>query len=135
MYEKKCLSPNTYDSYRSNLDNHILPVFGDIIMSTITAEDIDDFLDSLTMKPCGGSKAYRGNDYVETLSSATVKKCCTVLTAGFSDAKKWHYIDEIPEISPPVEKGKKRRVWEPQRVWQSIQRTSAHSANPQRGTN
>ena len=34
---KKCLSPNTYDSYRSNLDNHILPVFGDIIMSTITA--------------------------------------------------------------------------------------------------
>ena len=118
---KKCLSPNTYDSYRSNLDNHILPVFGDIIMSTITAEDIDDFLDSLTMKPCGGSKAYRGNDYVETLSSATVKKCYTVLTAGFSDAKKWHYIDEIPEISPPVEKGKKRRAWEPQRVFEVME--------------
>lgn len=118
---KKCLSPNTYDSYRSNLDNHILPVFGDIIMSTITAEDIDDFLDSLTMKPCGGSKAYRGNDYVETLSSATVKKCYTVLTAGFLDAKKWHYIDEIPEISPPVEKGKKRRAWEPQRVFEVME--------------
>ena len=118
---KKCLSPNTYDSYRSNLDNHILPVFSDIIMSTITAEDIDDFLDSLTMKPCGGSKAYRGNDYVETLSSATVKKCYTVLTAGFSDAKKWHYIDEIPEISPPVEKGKKRRAWEPQRVFEVME--------------
>ena len=58
------------------------------------------------MKPCGGSKAYRGNDYVETLSSATVKKCYTVLTAGFSDAKKWHYIDEIPEISRRSKKGR-----------------------------
>lgn len=118
---KKSLSPNTYDSYRSNLDNHILPVFGDIVMSTITAEDVDDFLDGLTMKPCSGSKAYRGNDYVETLSSATVKKCYTVLTAGFKDAKKWHYIDEIPETSPPAERAKKRRAWEPQRVFEVME--------------
>ena len=107
---KKGLSPNTYDSYRANLNNHILPVFGNVVMSTITSEDIDDFLDSLTMKPCSGSKAYRGDDYVETLSSSSVKKCYTVLTAGFPDAKKWHYIDEIPETTPPAEKTKKRKA-------------------------
>lgn len=118
---KKGLSPNTYDSYRANLNNHILPVFGNVVMSTITSEDIDDFLDSLTMKPCSGSKAYRGDDDVETLSSSSVKKCYTVLTAGFPDAKKWHYIDEIPETTPPAEKTKKRRAWEPQKVFEVME--------------
>ena len=54
---KKRFSPNTYDNYRSNLNNHILPYFGDQIMSSITAEDIDNFIDYLSSKPCKGSKA------------------------------------------------------------------------------
>ena len=36
---KKRFSPNTYDSYVSNLNNHIYPYFGNWVMSTITAED------------------------------------------------------------------------------------------------
>lgn len=55
---KKRFSPNTYDNYRSNLNNHILPYFGDQIMSSITAEDIDNFIDYLSSKPCKGSKSY-----------------------------------------------------------------------------
>ena len=38
---KERFSPNSYDSYRSNLDRHILPYFGERVMSSITAEDID----------------------------------------------------------------------------------------------
>ena len=55
---KKRFSPDSYDSYRSNLDNHILPYFGKRIMSTITSEDIDNFLDYLSQKPCKGTKSY-----------------------------------------------------------------------------
>ena len=45
---KERFSPNSYDSYRSNLERHILPYFGDRVMNSITAEDIDDFLDALS---------------------------------------------------------------------------------------
>ena len=55
---KQRFSPNTYDSYAGNLRNHILPYFGDCIMSRITAEDIDNFIDYLSKKPCKGSKSY-----------------------------------------------------------------------------
>ena len=53
---KNRFSPNTYDSYIGNLNNHIIPYFGDRVMSTITAEDIDEFVDYLSKKPCNGSK-------------------------------------------------------------------------------
>lgn len=55
---KERFSPNSYDSYRSNLDNHILPFFGERVMSTITVEDIDEFIDSMSRKPCKGPKSY-----------------------------------------------------------------------------
>ena len=92
---KERFSPNSYDSYRSNLDRHILPYFGDQVMSSITAEDIDDFLDALSRKPCRGPKSYgKRPEAIPTLSSSTVKKCFTILTSGFETAKKWHYISE-----------------------------------------
>ena len=79
---KQRFSPNTYDSYAGNLKNHILPYFGDCIMSRITAEDIDNFLDYLSKKPCKGSKSY-GKKATEApkLSSATIKKCYNILIA------------------------------------------------------
>jgi len=118
---KKRFSPNTYDSYVGNLNNHILPYFGDRIMSTITSEDIDNFLDYLSKKPCNGSKSYRKDiEDIPTLSSASIKKCYNITTAGFSVAKKWRYIREIPETTAPVEKTKKRKAWEPMRVYSAL---------------
>lgn len=114
---KNRFSPNTYDSYRGNLNNHILPYFGDRIMSSITSEDIDNFLDHLSQKPCSGSKGYCPDPQnIPTLSSGTVKKCYTILTSGFAVAKKWHYITEIPQTTAPMEKNKKRKAWDPQKV-------------------
>lgn len=118
---KERFSPNSYDSYRSNLDRHILPYFGDWVMSAITAEDIDDFLDALSRKPCRGPKSYgKRPEDVPTLSSGTVKKCFTILTSGFETAKKWHYITEIPKATAPMEKNTKRRAWEAQRVYEVL---------------
>ncbi len=58
---KKRFSPNTYDSYVSNLNLHILPYFGDWVMSTIKAEDIDNFLDHLSQPPVYGGQLLVGN--------------------------------------------------------------------------
>jgi len=114
---KKRLSPNTYDTYVGNLNTHIFPYFGDRIMSTIKAEDIDNFLDYLSKKPCRGSKSYRKSpEDIPTLSSSSVKKCYTVLTAGFPVAKKWRYITEIPDTTAPIERTKKRKFWTPDQV-------------------
>lgn len=119
---KNRFSPDSYDSYWSNLNNHILPYFGKQIMSTITSEGIDDFLDYLSQKPCKGAKSYGKNpSEIPTLSSGTVKKCYTILTSGFPSAKKWKYITEIPETSAPSEKYKKRKAWAPEQVYQTMQ--------------
>ena len=114
---KKLFSPNTYDSYVSSLNNHIYPYFGERVMSTITAEDIDDFLDYLSKKPCSGSKSYRKRpEDVPTLASPSIKKCYNILSAGFPVAKKWRYITEIPETTAPIERNKKRKAWSPESV-------------------
>lgn len=114
---KKRFSPNTYDSYVSNLNNHIYPYFGDWVMSTITSEDIDLFVDHLSRKPCSGSKSYHKKpNEVPRLSSPSIKKCFNILMVGFPTAKQWHYIDEIPQVSPPSEKYKKRKAWQPQQI-------------------
>jgi hypothetical protein len=119
---KNRLSPNTYDSYNSNLKNHIFPYFGSWIMSAITAEDIDNFVDYLSKKPCLDNKRYgrRPDAIASTLSSASVKKCYNILTAGFPVAKKWRYVTEIPETTAPAEKTKRRKAWEPKQVQYSL---------------
>ncbi|HCC34830.1 MAG TPA: hypothetical protein DEQ02_04050 [Ruminococcaceae bacterium] len=114
---KRRFSPNTYDSYLNNLKNHILPYFGDRVMSTICSEDVDNFVDYLTQKPCRGSKGYnKMPEQVPTLSSGTVKKCYNILTSGFSVAKQWRYIREVPKTAAPLEKWKKRKAWDSARV-------------------
>lgn len=118
---KKRFSPNTYDSYDGILRNHILPYFGDRVMSTISAEDIDNFIDYLSKKPCKGSKSYGKNPLeIPRLSSPTIKKCYTILMVGFPTAKKWRYVRETPDTTAPAEKTKKRRAWEPPKVQQVL---------------
>lgn len=119
---KERFSPNSYDSYRSNLVNHILPFFGDRVMSTITVEDIDNFLDYLSQKPCKGPKSYGKHPRdIPTLSSSSIKKCFTVFTSGFDTALKWHYISAIPNATPPAEKTVKRKAWEAPRVYEVLE--------------
>ncbi len=119
---KNRFSPNSFDSYQSNLNNHILPYFGDRVMSTISVEDIDEFIDYLSRKPCRGAKSYgKRPDDVPTLSSGTVKKCYVILTSGFETAKKWHYISEVPNTSAPSEKNVKRKAWEAARVYEVLE--------------
>ena len=114
---KERFSPNSYDSYRTTLKTHIYPYFGDWVMSSIKAEDIDLFVDYLSGKRCSGSKAYSDDPFkIPHLSQSTIKKCYDVLTVGFPTAKIWGYIKEIPVTSAPSCKMKKRRAWDAERV-------------------
>ena len=98
-----------------------MPYFGEKVMSTITSEDIDNFIDDLSQKPCQGSKCYYKNlEEIPTLSSGVVKKCYNILHSGFPVAKKWGYITEIPETTAPVERWKKRKAWGPEQVYSAL---------------
>lgn len=109
---KRNFSPKTYDSYVTNLKAHILPYFGDWVMSTITAQAIDNFLDHLRKKPCSGYKSYgKKAGEIPTLSSPTIKKCYNILMVGFPTAKRWGYVSEIPNATAPSEKYRKRKAW------------------------
>ena len=114
---KNRLSPNTYDSYVTNLKLHIYPYFGERVMSTITAEDIDNFIDYLSRKPCQIPSSRVHPEDMPTLSSGSVKKCYSILAASFPVAKKWRYITEIPETTAPVERWKKRKAWDSEQVY------------------
>jgi Phage integrase family. len=115
-------SPQTYDSYSGILKNHILPVFGNRIMSTITAQEIDDFVDALKNKKVSGSRGYRKMPQdLPTLASSTVKKCYNVLTSGFKEAERWGYVSDIPRTSPPSEKFKKRAYWTAQQFTENLE--------------
>ena len=109
---KKRLAPATYDSYYSVLTNHILPYFGERIMSRITARDIDSFVTYLSYKPVRGAQFYAANpEELSTLSSSVVKKAHQVLMAGFSTAKQWGFVREIPVSTVPTEKNNRRKAW------------------------
>ena len=104
-----------------NLEAHIYLYFGDWVMSSITPQVIDDFIDYLRRKPCRGSKSYgKKASEIPTLSSPAVKKCYNILMLGFPTAKRCGYVTEIPETTPPSEKTKKRKSWDLKRVLEAL---------------
>ena len=118
---KQNFSPKTYDSYVSMLNTHILPYFGDWIMSAITPQAIDDFIDHLRRTPCKGYKSHgRIASEIPTLSSPTIKKCYNILKVGFPTAKRWGYIREIPATTAPSEKYRKRKAWSSTTIMEAL---------------
>jgi integrase len=131
FYERsKGNSVKTYDSKLSALRTHILPYFGHRIMSRITAEEYDDFIDFLGQKPCGGSKAYNKKpEDIPTLSSSSVIKNYMILSAALPTAKDWGYITEIPKIKRPSVKTEKRAFWMPETVFNTLEKMSESAEN------
>lgn len=123
FYERnKSNSVKTYDNKVSALRTHILPYFGHRIMSTITAQEYDDFIDFLYQKPCGGSKAYNKKaEQIPTLSSSSVVKCYLILNSALPTAKEWGYITEVPKFNRPSVKTEKRAFWMPETVFNSLE--------------
>jgi integrase len=120
---KKQLSPYSYDSIANNLRTHILPYFGNMIVSAVTSEDVDAFLSHMRQKKCRGPKS-RGKtpEEVPTLSSGTVKKNYDILAAAFPVAKEWGYTEKNPVTKAPGFKYKKRKFWTREQVRDALGR-------------
>lgn len=131
FYERnKSNSVKTYDNKLSALRTHILPYFGHRIMSTITAQEYDAFIDYLNLKPCSGPKAYNKEpDEIPTLSSSSVARCYLILSAALPTAKEWGYITEVPKFRCPSIKTEKRAFWMPETVFNALQRMETSEEN------
>ena len=79
--------PSTHDSYRSTLDMHLLPVFGEKDLDTITRKDIKDFIN---------------NKRKEGLSSGSVRNFKAYLSSILSEAVD----DEWIQFNPAARTGK-----------------------------
>ena len=120
---KKRYAPSTYDSYHNTLKVHILPYFGERIMSKITARDIDSFVTYLSYKPVQGNQFNAADpESLPTLSSSVVKKAHQVLMAGFPTARQWGFVKEIPVSAVPTEKYKKRKAWSSKEIFNHLMR-------------
>jgi integrase len=120
---KKQLSPYSFDGINNNLRAHILPYFGNRIMSSITAEDIDEFLEHLRQKKCQGAKSFNKRpEDIPTLSSGTVKKNYDVLASMFPVAKEWGYTTENPVTKAPSVRYKKRKFWVREQIQDALNR-------------
>jgi integrase len=118
----KLISPNTFENYRSNLDNHISPFFGNKKVSSITAEDIANFLTHLRKKPVKGSKSFRKNpSEIPTLSSSSIRKCYNTLIISLKKAEEWGYIERMPKTEGPSVKYKKRKHWDSRDIFNALQ--------------
>lgn len=121
---KKGWQPTTYDCAVGNFNNHILPYFGDKIISSITSEHIDDWLNWLFKKPCKGSKSYgKKRCDIPSLSYGSVEKYYSLLVSSLVTAHEWGYIPRIPASTAPKGMYNKRKAWKPQEVRQFLKRT------------
>ncbi len=87
---KRGLSPKTVDEARREIENRIRPLLGDIPVSDLTAEKLDD-----------AYYAWLG----EGLSASSVHLHAAVVSAALTQGFKWGWIDSNPAAVSPTGTG------------------------------
>ena len=85
------LSPNTVKFYNAVVEDIIIPSFGNIRLTDITAQHQQALVDYLASP---GARTDKGND--NPLSAATVKRYATVFSSLMTEAQRMGYIEENP---------------------------------------
>jgi integrase len=95
---KATIRPSTWDSYRRNIENHILPRIGSVVLSKVTAPNLNAFYAGLLET---GRKDRRGG-----LSAKTVRYIHTTLHRAFRDAVRWGKLSRNPAnlADPPKQR-------------------------------
>ena len=83
------LSPNTLTFYRSVIEDIIVPSFGKIRLTDITARHQQALIDYLTTP---GARADKDND--KPLSASTVKRYATVFSSLMTEAHRMGFVEE-----------------------------------------
>ncbi|CRK83432.1 tyrosine-type recombinase/integrase [Neobacillus massiliamazoniensis] len=111
-YASKQLEASTYETYKTLLENQILPKFGHKRMDQINTMQILNFLESLSQE------GMRSDGKPGTLSSATIQFYHRVLKNIFSRAVDWKVIKENPvaNIKKPKVDSKRAKVYTEEQV-------------------
>jgi len=100
-YKSKTLSINTKNSYRSRLDNYIIPQLGNIELGKLNTATVQQFY----------------NDLIKTgLKPDTCKKIIEVLSGCYKYAKKLNLVNYIPTDIETIPQTKEKVI-----VWNEVQ--------------
>ncbi len=86
-----CLSPNTVKFYNAVIEDIIIPSFGNIRLTDITAKHQQALVDYLASP---GARTDKNN--AKPLSASTVKRYATVFSSLMTEAQRMGYIEENP---------------------------------------
>lgn len=105
------------DSYYSaavhRIDDYIKPAIGDILVTDITTQKLDEFYIELLKAQAVILPGHK--DTHKTVSCDVIDKCHCILRSALNQAIKWGYISTNPAnaATPPKRPKKAREVWEP----------------------
>jgi integrase len=104
------LRPSTFDSYRRNIERHVVPALGNIPLQRLSAEDLDGFYAALA----------EGRDDQRPLAPKTIHAIHETLHKALADAmRKGSVIRNVAELAdPPKLSSRKKREM---RVWDALQ--------------
>ncbi len=103
---KANLRPGTFDNYKSQIKNHIVPNIGQVQLRQLTPEIIDGMYQKL---------------FDQGLSQSTVKYTQCVLSVALEAARKYHYINTNPANDIITKFGKQGKTPDPYTVEQMQQ--------------
>lgn len=131
------LRASTYDSYRRNIDLHVIPALGELPLDRLTAEDIDLFYASLlkngskkrTKKPDGEQAEPKG------LSPKSVHNIHVMLNKALSDAaRKGTVVRNVVALADaPSLQARKRaeiKAWDVDQLVRFLDEIASHRLSP-----
>ncbi|HEX6419973.1 MAG TPA: N-terminal phage integrase SAM-like domain-containing protein, partial [Acidimicrobiales bacterium] len=84
--QKSRVRPSTYDSYRRNIDLHVVPGLGRRPLEKLTPEDIDLFYATLLTEGRKKTRKQNGGDRGKGLAPKTVRNIHLMLNKAMADA-------------------------------------------------
>jgi len=114
VYAPKHWGYSTYTTNTGLIENHILPIIGDMRIQEVTPMVIDALLSSLEGKKVSGPQSYnRKPEETKCLSRSTINTIQSILLCMFEKAVEWKIIESnpVPHKRPKKQKKNKRKAW------------------------
>jgi integrase len=132
--QKSRLRPSTYDSYRRNIELHVIPAIGKRYLDKLTAEDIDFFY--ATLLTSGDKRTRRGGKGASKgLSPKTVRNIHGMLNKALGDAQRKgtvarNIVALADAPSPQARKRSELKAWEVDQLVQFLDAIDSHRMAP-----
>ena len=113
---------DSYLSYsRHRIEHYIKPYLGNVILSDLTAHDLDLYYDSLRSKPAVALKGHKNTN--RTVSPQVIEKVHSLLRSALNQAVVWGYIETNPALKVTLAQYRKQ----PRKVWSTEESQTALS--------